>query len=72
MRKLDEARNSLETAVRCGDARAEDFHLLGSACAQLGDRANASRALEKAIALEPQNDAHRAALGEVLAETVAT
>jgi tetratricopeptide (TPR) repeat protein len=71
MQKLDEARNSLEMTGRCGDARADDFHLLGDICAQLGDRANASRALEKAIALDPQNEGHRKALCEVFAEVTA-
>ena len=70
MQKLDEARGALETAAGCGDARAEDFQLLGRTCAQLGDRANASRAFEKAIALQPKNEAHREALREVLAQTV--
>jgi tetratricopeptide (TPR) repeat protein len=68
MQRLDEARNSLETVVRCGDARAEDFHLLGRICALSGDRPVASGAFEKAIALEPKNEAHREALREVLAE----
>ena len=65
---LEGARGSLEKATHCDDAGPQDFHSLGHTCSQLGDRANASRAFEKAIALEPQNDAHRAALEEVLAE----
>lgn len=69
MKRLEEARSSLEGATRCEDAQAWDFHLLGRIRALLGDRVGAAESLKKAIALEPRNQAHAKALDEVLAET---
>jgi Flp pilus assembly protein TadD len=62
MKKLKQARVSLELATQCEDSKAADFHLLGCICAELRDGVAASQAFEKAMALEPQNEEHQNAL----------
>ena len=57
-RKLDEARSLAETAVRLEPAAA-NFRLLGEACGKNGDRRGALSAMERAVALEPNNDQYR-------------
>jgi len=57
-RKLPEARSLAETAVRL-QPTAANYRLLAEACDKNGDGQGALSAMERAIALEPNNDQYR-------------
>jgi tetratricopeptide (TPR) repeat protein len=61
-RKLHEARSLAETAARL-EPSAANFRLLGEACDKNGDRQGALSAIERAIALEPNNEQYRQIYG---------